>query len=131
MDINMTPKKQAIGCFMGLVSLGGLVSGIYRGVAHAKGTEVNPSTANLIIYSPIVASGILGYITGSTESEEPQFLEKIVEKAPSYLDKRQAEEIARTTAGCAPFTSALGAAAITSVIECVGYGIGNWLGSQA
>ncbi|MFH1173999.1 MAG: hypothetical protein V1725_02630 [archaeon] len=122
--MRFTPQMMSLGCVTSLVSLGALVSGIYQGIADAKGVPIDPSFRTMIKYGPIALNGILGIPMGVANANVPENIDEIVQSNP-YVDREQAEGCAK---GCSPIITPIIGAGITTGVEYLGYLIGQGIG---
>jgi len=125
--MQLNPKVQLMGCASSLICLGGLVGGIYYGMANAKGTQVDTSVAMACKYAPTVTNGLFGFLTGVVLSNDKDTLEQMIQNTPPGVDPKAGVAFAK---GCGPVVSTIGCAGIAGGMTYLGYAIGNFLGSQ-
>ncbi len=124
--MRISPKMQALGCFSSLLSIGAFVSGAYQGLSEAKGIQIDPGLKEFIRYGPIALNALLSFPIMDSVLDEPENLDEMVSKAPIYVGREQAEQVAK---GCSSVLFPIISAATTGAFELAGYYLGKAVGS--
>ena len=119
--MRINPATQAIGCISAIVNLGSLISGIYQGLAEARGTHIDPDTLKLIRWGPITLSGVLGIPAAMTMGDR-RSIDDMAENMPEGMDRTQLEGCIK---GCGPVGFPILGAAINIGFQYVGYLVGK------
>jgi hypothetical protein len=126
MKYTTNSKTVGIGCAGSLIAVGGLVAGIYHGLADSKGINFNTGVEYTLNYGAMVISGLWGFIGGKSITNNEESLEEMIQNAPIEIR----EEVREHSKGCFPLVSAIINPAIVGGATYGGYVFGNWLGKQ-
>jgi hypothetical protein len=126
MKYTTNSKTAGIGCACSLITVGGLIGGIYHGFADSKGVNLDANVEHILNYGPMLISGLLGFVGGSSIVENKENLEEIIQNAPIEIR----EEVREHSKGCFPLTSAVVYPIMVGSVTYGGYMFGSWLGKQ-
>jgi hypothetical protein len=124
------------GCASGLINMGGFIAGIYMGLANSKGHSLDPTTINLIKYTPVVLNAGVGFFGGIAMGSDQETLDEMIRNNPRPISPFEVpgdsgqEQAVGCYRNCMPPLAAVAIAGSGWLFTYAGYVTGNIMGSQ-
>lgn len=126
----ITPQRQAVGCFSLISILGGFGAGVTLGFRDSHGVDMTPAFEHALKYGPSAISAALGYISAKDILGDSKALNEMTQNVPACVPIEKREEVrefARGCAGCSPITTPIISAGFTALVTYGGYCLGRSL----